>query len=150
MPDVSENGDIVFTSIDEWGRRRLDSLLEDGTKVIVTAVVTAITVTDSVGLSDVVLCNKTFIISDSVGLADKPFKGWTPTVTDAVSLFETVLLNKAFSILDSVGLADVIYLGKQLTLTDQIALVEVVYAAPVRKTKLFLVIGNLAIQLTGG
>jgi len=37
MPDVSENGDIVFTVIDEWGRRRIDSLLEDGTRVIVVA-----------------------------------------------------------------------------------------------------------------
>jgi hypothetical protein len=37
MPDVSENGDAVFTAIDEWGRRRIDSLLEDGTKIIVVA-----------------------------------------------------------------------------------------------------------------
>jgi hypothetical protein len=37
MPDVSENGDIVFTAIDEWGRRRIDSLLEDGTKIIILA-----------------------------------------------------------------------------------------------------------------
>jgi hypothetical protein len=34
MPDVSEYGDIVFAIVDEWGRRRIDSLLEDGTKII--------------------------------------------------------------------------------------------------------------------
>jgi hypothetical protein len=85
-----------------------------------------ITVTDSVGLSDAVLCHKSLAVTDSVGLADTPLKGWTPTVTDAVTLVETVLRNKAFSILDSVGLADVVYRGKQLTLTDAVSLTDAI------------------------
>lgn len=37
LADVTEYGDIMLNAyIDEWGRRRIDSLLEDGTKIIVT------------------------------------------------------------------------------------------------------------------
>lgn len=39
MTEISEYGDIVFIAVDEWGRRRINALLEDGTKVIVVVVV---------------------------------------------------------------------------------------------------------------
>ncbi len=35
MTEISEYGDVVLIAIDEWGRRRINVLLEDGTKVIV-------------------------------------------------------------------------------------------------------------------
>jgi hypothetical protein len=36
MPNITEYGDIILNAyIDEWGKRRIDSLLEDGTKIIV-------------------------------------------------------------------------------------------------------------------
>ena len=85
-----------------------------------------VTVADSIGLSDVILRNKTLTISDSVGLADASLKNWTPTVADTVSLLESVLRNKAFSVLDSVGLADVIYRGKQFALTDAVSLSDAI------------------------
>jgi hypothetical protein len=37
--DITEYGDIVFTDMDEWGRIRINSLLEDGTKIIIVTVV---------------------------------------------------------------------------------------------------------------
>lgn len=38
MPDLSEYGDIVFTTLDEWGNRKIDGLLEDGTKILIVVV----------------------------------------------------------------------------------------------------------------
>ena len=36
MTETTEYGDIVLSIyVDEWGRRRINALLEDGTKVIV-------------------------------------------------------------------------------------------------------------------
>ena len=36
MPDITEYGDLMPNAIvDEWGRRRIDGLLEDGAKIIV-------------------------------------------------------------------------------------------------------------------
>jgi len=40
LTDITEYGDVMLNSyIDEWGRRRIDGLLEDGTKIIVVVVV---------------------------------------------------------------------------------------------------------------
>lgn len=39
MADVTEYGEVMLNAyIDEYGRRRIDALLEDGTKVMVVAV----------------------------------------------------------------------------------------------------------------
>jgi len=35
MPNITEYGEIVLNGVDEWGKRRIDSLLEDGVRVIV-------------------------------------------------------------------------------------------------------------------
>jgi hypothetical protein len=39
LTDITEYGDIMINAyMDEWGRRKVDSLLEDGAKIIVVAV----------------------------------------------------------------------------------------------------------------
>jgi len=39
LVEVTEYGDIMInTYLDEWGRRRIDNLLEDGTSIIVVVV----------------------------------------------------------------------------------------------------------------
>jgi hypothetical protein len=72
-------------------------------------------------------------------------------ISDAVNLVDAAQIpSKILKVLDSVGLGDAVKVDKALIVSDQIALVEVVYAfLPVKKTKLFLIVGNLAIQLTG-
>ena len=127
-------------------------------------------VTDTLSLSDVVLTNKTFTISDAIGLADaSPLRDKSFAIFDSLSLIESVLRDKTFTItdqisiadqtatptrvlqaLDSIGLSENVYVNKTLTITDEIALVEVVGkwipGAPV-KTKIFLILGDIAIQL---
>lgn len=38
MTELTEFGDVMINSyLDEWGRRKIDSLLEDGVRIIVVA-----------------------------------------------------------------------------------------------------------------
>ena len=90
--------------MDEWGQRKIDGLLEDGTTVIVVSGFILKEVTDSLSLSDAVLRDEILTVSDSVGLADVPLKDWTPQITDAVALSDLILRDKAFSIHDSISL----------------------------------------------
>jgi len=85
-----------------------------------------VTVTDSVGLSDVALCHKTFAVADSVGLTDVPLKSWTPTVTDVFNLLDAVLSHKQLRVSDTVSLADVALALKTLKISDQIGLLDMV------------------------
>jgi hypothetical protein len=108
-------------------------------------------VSDVLTLAEVVAVSKLLAVSDSVSLSDvaKVFKQLR--VSDSITLVDAAQVpSKILAVLDSIGLSDAAKVYKALIVSDQIALVEVVYAAPVRRTKLFLVIGNLAIQLTGG
>lgn len=45
MTEITEYGDVMINAyLDEWGRRRINGLLEDGTRIIVVAVVVVETV----------------------------------------------------------------------------------------------------------
>ena len=46
MVDITEYGDIMINPVmDEWGRTKIDSLLEDGTIIIVVVVPPVVTIT---------------------------------------------------------------------------------------------------------
>jgi hypothetical protein len=108
-------------------------------------------VSDVLTLAEVVAVSKVFAVADSVSLSDVANVLKQLRVSDSITLTDAAQVpSKILAVLDSIGLSDVAKVDKALIVSDQIALVEVVYAAPVRRTKLFLVIGNLAIQLTGG
>jgi hypothetical protein len=83
-------------------------------------------VADSLSLSDSLLCNKTFTVTDSIGLADTPLKDWTPQITDAVALSDTVLRDKTFTISDSISLTDAVYKILTQYITDQISLADTI------------------------
>jgi len=164
-------------------------------------------VTDSLSLSDALLCNKTLAVTDTVGLADSSLKDWTTqitdtitvadsisrdkrfsigetvslsesvsvltevikqvtdsialteqalthktlNITDAASLMEQVATDRRFAVTDQVELAESVYVNKILFISDQISLVETVEkgVAGAAKTRIFLIMGDLAIQLTG-
>jgi len=43
VAEITEYGDVMLNVyVDEWGRRRINGLLEDGTKVVVVVVVVVI------------------------------------------------------------------------------------------------------------
>jgi hypothetical protein len=110
-----------------------------------------VSISDALTLAEVVAVAKLFIVADSISLSDVAKVLKQLRVSDSITLTDAAQVpSKILAVLDSIGLSDIAKVDKALIISDQIALVEVVYAAPVRKTKLFLVIGNLAIQLTGG
>jgi hypothetical protein len=107
--DITEYGDIMLNAyLDEWGHRKIDGLLEDGTKIIIVGGAILKEVTDSLSLSDAVLCNKTLSVTDSIGLADTPLKDWTPQVTDQISLADAIQTDKQLLITDAVALSDAV------------------------------------------
>jgi hypothetical protein len=110
-----------------------------------------VSISDALTLAEVVAVSKLFIIADSVSLSDVARVLKQLRVSDSVTLTDAAQVpSRILAVLDSIGLSDAAKVDKALIISDQIALVEVVYAfPPVKKTKLFLIVGNLAIQLTG-
>ena len=72
-------------------------------------------------------------------------------VTDSLSLSDIVSLNKTLLLADQIQLTDNVYVNKILTISDGMALAEVVEKSVqgIVKTRIFLIIGDLAVQLTG-
>ena len=92
-------------------------------------------VADTIGLTEQIKVDKTFIVSDTLNLVD------------AVSTPSRIL-----HALDSIGLSDNAFVNKILIVSDQIALAEIVEktVAGGVKTRIFLVLGDLAVQVCGG
>lgn len=131
--------------------------------------ITLVEVADAVGLSTLCFCNKALALLDSLALADSFCGDKKFLLSDYASLSElanvmksvkasdTLTLNDyslvplRFShVLEAIGLTDNIAALKVLQVTDAVALVEVVAsgAGGAKKTRLFLLIGDLAVQLT--
>jgi hypothetical protein len=106
---------------------------------------------DSIGLADALLRNKTFAVADSVSLADVFNILKTLKVSDVLSLVDAVSTpSRVLQALDAVGLADNAFVNKALLVTDNVSLVEVVWAGIRRETALYLVVGNLVVNLRTG
>lgn len=128
---------------------------------------------DVVVLAETIKALKTLIITDQIQLAellDALKGGILKFVADSVGLADSVLLNKMLAIADSVTLLDsastpsrVIralesivlvdnaFVNKTLQITEAISVAEIVEvgAGSIKKTKLFLILGDLAVQLMG-
>ena len=132
-----------------------------------------LTVADSVGAADAVLGNKLpLTVADSVVLSELInviTEAILKTVADQVSLSDIASVLKQLGIsdavtltdsanvpsrilrvLDAAGLADNLRVDKVLQMTETVSLAEVVQVGVggVKKTKLFLILGDLAVQLT--
>ena len=134
------------------------------------------TVTDGLGLADLVLCNKTFGITDGVGAADSLFRhrpllliadvlgiadfvnvitgALIKTVADAIGLSDLALINKSALVADVVGVLDQVFRSKpHVSVLDVVAAVEVVLASKllpvsdvVGLSDLFLVLKSLRVS----
>ena len=91
-------------------------------------------VADSLGLVDSVMLDKVLGIADSMTLLDSAS---TPA--------------RVLQALEAIGLADNAVVNKVLQITETLSLAEVVQvdAGGIQKTRLFLILGDLAVQLTG-
>lgn len=131
-------------------------------------------VSDSVGLADVSLSDKTFAVTDfvcfsevievlagaivkyvadAIGLSEQIKLDKNFIVSDAMNLFDQVFRHKpSVAIVDAMELSDNAYVSKILFVSDQIALAEIVEKSVWGgvKTRVFLVFGDLAVQICGG
>jgi hypothetical protein len=129
--------------------------------------------TDFIALAETVKTLKTLAVADQIQLAellDVLKGGILKSVADSLGLVDSVMLDKVLGIADSmalldsastpsrvlqaleaIGLADNAVVNKVLQITETLSLAEVVQvsAGGVQKTRLFLILGDLAVQLTG-
>lgn len=91
------------------------------------------TVSDALALSDSVYRNKSLVVADTLGLTDVVLQNKTVVTADAVNLAGSIIVNKVLQVTETINLVEAVQVG----------------VGSIKKTKLFLVIGELAVQLTG-
>ena len=130
------------------------------------------TVTDSLSLNDALLRHKIFAVSESIGAVDViAGRNKSPLLTfDSISLVDLACTGKQLIItdamrindfsslpsrilkaLDSIGISDDFTVQKTIIVNDNVSLVELAEAGVggSKKTRLLLILGDLAIQLSG-
>lgn len=112
----------------------------------------SVAVADVIGAAEAVLVSKLLMVADYVSLIDVLKVLKTLNVSDEVSLVDAISTpSRVLRVLDGVGFADGSLVNKTLQVTENVSLVEVVEVGVggVKKTRLFLILGDLAVQLTG-
>ncbi len=111
----------------------------------------AVSVLDVVSAAEAVLVSKLLATLDSLSLTDVLRVLKTLKVSDILSLLDEVSTpSRVLQALDAVGVADGALAHKTLMVTETVSLVEVAEVGTgIKKTRLFLIIGDLAVQLTG-
>ena len=110
------------------------------------------TVTDSLSLSDSTLRHKALLlISDSAALAEAFSRGKAFAIIDSLNLADVERALKELRVHDASSLADAAStVSRILQVSESVSVAEVVQVGGggVRKTRLFLILGDLALQLT--
>jgi hypothetical protein len=112
----------------------------------------SVPVLDLVNTTETILSSRLLSTSDSVTLTDVTRALKTLKVPDALSLLDAVSTPiRVLQALDAVDLADGALVHKTLVVCESVSLVEVVGVGVggVKRTRLFLILGDLAVQLTG-
>jgi hypothetical protein len=110
------------------------------------------TVTDSFSLTDHIFRNKTLSIADSVGLQELLSGNKSLRLLGSLTAEDSVQVLKTLNVTDGLTLSEAVWTPSRLVRIDEsVSLVELTSVGGVgaKKTKLFLVLGDLAIQLTG-
>jgi hypothetical protein len=111
-----------------------------------------LSITDVFAITEVVVTSKLFSVADQISLSDVAYALKQLRISDSISLADAVSTpQRAIQISEAIGLTDDAYVNKLLMITDEIALAEVVEkgVAGAVKTRIFLVLGDLAVQLSG-
>ncbi len=142
--NLTEIGQSVNGVITEFGELILNGYVEPTLKQV----------TDSLSLAENLLRDKpALLVADNIGAEDSMLnhKPLLPLV-DSVSLADTTSMPaRVLQALDSIGIGDTALVSKLLVLTEGVSLVEIVErgVGGALKTRLFLILGDLAVQLTG-
>ncbi|MBT0159305.1 DUF2341 domain-containing protein [Candidatus Bathyarchaeota archaeon A05DMB-2] len=110
----------------------------------------AVSLSDAIDVAEAVLAAKLLAIADSAELTDALRFLKALNVSDELSLVDAVSTPaRVLWALDAAELSDNIVIDKVLQINDSVSIAEVVEvsAGGAKKTKLFLILGDLAIQL---
>jgi len=150
LTEVTEYGDVMINGYtDEWGRRKIDGLLEDGVRIIAVAAAGIpyyATLTEAIGLSDSVVKSASLVRSERIGLSDtysrvlSLFRSYSEMLglSDFISKHVAVLRAEEIGLLDAVstrksfimvlteyfGLSDRMTKAISVTKSDAIGLVD--------------------------
>ena len=108
--------------------------------------------TDSVSLTDNFFRNKHVAIADALGVDDTAKGDKSLTLTDSMHLSTTAWVLKTLNTHDELILSDVAATPiRLLQSTDAVALIEAIQAGAggAKKTRLFLLLGDLALDIGG-
>jgi hypothetical protein len=106
---------------------------------------------DDVVISDAKIgpINQTIAVTDSIDFSDSVLVSKLILITNSITLIDSVLRHKSLVvIIDNVSAKDNVLLSKFLIVTDNIAVSDEVDRIG-RKTRIFLLLGSVAIQLYG-
>jgi hypothetical protein len=115
------------------------------------ATATLKTVVDALALLDTVYRNNSLAVADTSSLADVVLQDKSLVTIDFVGVNDLVFTGKIVVTADAVNFADSLSVTKVLQVTETVYLVETVQVGVggAKKTRLFLLLGALAVQLTG-
>lgn len=117
MPELTEYGDVMLNDyVDEWGRRRINGLLEDGVKIFIAAPRIILKTWST-------MLNVSYIFSRSY---------CSFRLTQTLSLAHTLVRHRCIRLTQALRTLREFYVAKPTA----------------KKTKLLLVFGDLAIQLS--
>ncbi|MGC8895646.1 MAG: hypothetical protein ACP5LB_02605 [Candidatus Bathyarchaeia archaeon] len=167
MVNVSEYGDIMLNAIlDEWGRRKIDALLEDGTKIIIISggqvyeiYVDAVSQSLATPVSETTynIVKDAVAASQSVTAQESNFNINQNAVTQPLAdvLVELIHAGIYEIYVDAAVQATAASLiQSEFGISPEAAVhvlaeVAVLKPAEVKVTRLFLILGDLAIQIQG-
>jgi hypothetical protein len=169
MP-ITELGEIISGNLTDTGEIINAGITETGAVTFGAAVVLLKEIADSLLAADAVMRHKpALVIADRVCALDLLHKYKALTVADSLALAEAYAVvktmvesdslrfvdaesvpSRVLHALDLIGSQEDYSVGKVLLLSQNISIAEVIEGGGlVRRTKLFLVLGDLAIQLYG-
>ncbi|MEM2263332.1 MAG: hypothetical protein QW160_03840 [Candidatus Bathyarchaeia archaeon] len=157
MPELTEYGEVMLNDyVDEWGRRRINGLLEDGTKIIVTVEIilkqwsqTGFTshvytrpyctmkLAQNLSMLHTFVCHRFTRLTQSL----QTFHKWTVEYPFLILRRWVAALQTTYAFSRS---------SRLVFLFERLGLLHEFYAVKptAKRTRLFLVIGDLAIQLS--
>ncbi|MEM3616663.1 MAG: hypothetical protein QXJ31_01965 [Candidatus Bathyarchaeia archaeon] len=139
MVEISEYGDTVPNAyLDEWGKRRINGLIEDGTKIIA-----------AVGVAPIIKQWSATLKIFHVLRRPERKMFYTQTLKTAYVFTKPLRVIKISAFLNLIHVQRRPY--RLIRLLQRSELIHEYYVSKpgIKKTRLFLVVGELALQLSG-
>lgn len=149
---ITEYGEIVSGNLTDVGEIVSSGITETGAFAFDVVVALLKEVFDSLLVADNVLRHKSsMFVADNISAIDLLLNDKALHVSDLVGLVDGAFTpSRVLLALDSVGVLDGALVHKALLINDNVSLIEVVWAGQRKESVLYLVLGNLIVNLKTG